>query len=151
MEASSSKYFVLRGEDLSKAGFYRTKCYEHVICCGCGWQSDNGRLTLQHLNFLHKVSNPDCKMCEYLEGDYNHYFKNKQSVDNTEKMMRETFLIWPKPYPRVEEMLEAGFYYTGAEDAVSCISCGVILDTWKPEDSPMREHRKASPHCEFVQ
>ena len=139
-------------EDLVKSGFYRTRCFEHLVCCGCGWQSDRGtQMSMNHLNFLHKLSNPQCKMSKYIETDYINYYKNRKSVIETESIMIETFFTWSKPYPKIEEMVKSGFYYTGSEDAVACISCGVVLDDWKPEDVPSEEHRKASPHCEFFQ
>lgn len=145
-----SNIFNAREEDLVKSGFYRTKCYEQVICCGCGWQSDSEKLSLRHLNFLHKVSNPNCKMSAYIEGDYTNYLNYKKSIENTESMMRETFIIWPKLYPNIEDMVKTGFYYTGVEDSVSCINCGVVLDHWNLDDIPAAEHKKASPHCKLV-
>lgn len=95
-QKSSIDTFNVRNEDLVKSGFYRTKCYEQVICCECGWQSGSERLSLRYLNFLHKVLNPKCKMSEYAEDDYINYFNHKKSIENTENIMTEKFIIWPK-------------------------------------------------------
>lgn len=63
--------------------------------------------------------------------------------------MRETFLAYPNAYLDIEKMVQAGFYYTGIDDATLCVSCGIMLDQWKPNDDPMEEHRKTSPSCEW--
>lgn len=149
-ESNDSNMLNLTKEDLVKSGFYRTKRFEQVICCECGWQSEeNAKLTIRHLNFMHKISNPDCKMSEFVTEDLNKYCKHKRSVNKTEKMMEETFLMWPKAFPDIKEMVRTGFYYTGTGDSTACVCCGVILDQWSPEDEPESEHKKASPHCDF--
>ncbi|WP_143442499.1 baculoviral IAP repeat-containing protein, partial [Klebsiella pneumoniae] len=57
---------------------------------------------------------------------------------------------WPKHFPEVEEMVRAGFYFTGDEDSTACVTCGICLKHWKPSDKPLDEHRKASPYCELL-
>lgn len=42
------------------------------------------------------------------------------------KMMKETFTTWTKSYPSVDNMWQAGFYYTGSNDEVTCIQYGII-------------------------
>jgi hypothetical protein len=147
----SSSIFNCKPEDFLNSGFYRTKTFKDIICSGCGWQSTSEGLTLKHLNFMHKVCNPDCKMSRYTDGDYVNYLKYKKSVKKTEDMLEDTFLMWPKSYPNIKNMIQAGFYYTGVGDATACISCGVVLEHWNLEDDPEKEHRKASPYCEIFQ
>jgi hypothetical protein len=146
-----SRLFNCTNEDLVNSGFYRTKCYTNIVCCGCGWESGNTNLSIRHLNFVHKMCNPDCKMSEYFDVDHSNYMKNKKSISKTEEIMKETYLIWPKSYPKVEDMIKTGFYYIGVDDATACISCGVVLEHWGPDDVPEEEHKKASPQCEIFQ
>lgn len=40
-----------------ESGFYQTKLLNNIVCCGCGWQSGEKRLSLKHINCLHKVLN----------------------------------------------------------------------------------------------
>lgn len=136
--------------DLIKAGFYRTKLLNNVVCCGCGWSSGDHNVTFRHLNFIHKIINPDCCMSSHVKEDFNNYAHHKISVIETEEMMRETFLMWPKTFPDIRDMVRTGFYYTGSGDAVSCIDCGVMLEHWKPTDVPKEEHKKASPTCNLL-
>lgn len=137
--------------DLIKSGFYKTKRFGSVMCCGCGWKSAlNCKLSIRHLNFVHKINNPDCKMSSYVSEDLNNFVEHKKSIKNTEEMMRDTFEHWKNPYPKIEDLVQAGFYYTGLDDAVSCIACRAILDRWSPQDVPIEEHKKASPSCELL-
>lgn len=66
----------------------------------------------------------------------------KSAVIETENMMREIFLNWPKPYPNIEDMVQAGCYYTGEEDDITCIDCGVTLNNWQGNDNLKDEHKK---------
>jgi hypothetical protein len=64
--------------------------------------------------------------------------------------MKESFLFWPKTYPKIDDMAKSGLYYTGQEDEAACIVCGVILSDWKEDDEILEKHNKLSPHCELV-
>lgn len=141
--------FNFKKGDLTKSGFYRTKLFENIICCGCGWESGPRKLTLKHINFVHKLSNPDCEMSKNITLDFKNYSQLKTSVNEMEDVMRETFLAYPKAYPNIEKMVQAGFYYTGIDDATTCVSCGLMLDQWNPNEDPIEEHKKASPFCEL--
>lgn len=142
--------FNFKKGDLVKSGFYRTKLFDNIVCCGCGWESGNRKLSLKHINVVHKLSNPDCEMSKNVNLDFKNYSHFKASVKEIEDMMRETFLAYPKDYPNIEKMVQAGFYYTGIDDATMCVSCGLMLDQWNPNEDPMEEHRKASPFCELL-
>lgn len=100
---------------------------------------------------MHLVESPDCSMLANDEfKDFKDFLHYKVVVKNIEEQMRNTIEIWPKTYPNIHDMIEAGFYYIGESDTVSCIFCGVTLDSWTPEDSPIEEHKKANPICKFV-
>lgn len=149
-EAVCCSLFNFKKGDLVKSGFYRTKLFDNIVCCGCGWESGNRKLSLKHINIVHKLSNPDCEMNNNLTLEFKNYSKFKSSVREMENMMRETFLAYPKTYPDTEKMVRAGFYYTGIDDATMCVSCGLMLDQWNPNEDPMEEHQKASPCCELL-
>lgn len=64
--------------------------------------------------------------------------------------MRQTFCTWPKEKPTVDAFVDSGFYYNGEGDATTCVSCGVVLDSWDNSDDPHTEHVKANPNCELL-
>lgn len=149
-ESINCNVFNCTKKELVKSGFYRTKLFDNIVCCGCGWQSGDTQLSIRHLNFIHKLHNPDCELSKNCPGDFVSYSKYKKEIYNVEIIMGETFLTWPKCYPDVRKMVEAGFYFVGTGDATACVTCGVMLEHWKPDDNPLEEHRKASPLCELV-
>ena len=63
-----------------------------------------------------------------------------------------SFKSWPiqmKQSPK--GMAEAGFIYTGQSDKVYCFKCKLRASQWIPEDDPMTEHYRLSPHCDYIQ
>lgn len=137
-------------KDLVKSGFYRMKRLQGLTCCGCGWESGDYKLTIRHVNFIHKLLNPDCEMSAYMAGEFSSYLAHKTSVIEMENMIKDTFLFWPKMYPSIEDMVKCGLYYTGFEDEVSCIDCKVVLKNWTLDDIPLLKHEKGSPFCKVV-
>lgn len=142
--------FNFKKGDLVKSGFYRTKLFDNVVCCGCGWESGTRKLSLKHINIVHKLANPDCKMSKNINLEFKNLGNFKRSVNEMENVMRESFLAYPKTYPDIEKMVQAGFYYTGVDDAIMCVSCGLMLDEWKPNEDPWKEHDKNSPFCDLL-
>ncbi|XP_053555092.1 E3 ubiquitin-protein ligase XIAP [Bombina bombina] len=69
----------------------------------------------------------------------------------SEEARLRTFKNWPC-YARLtpKEMANAGLFYTGFEDQVTCFCCGGKLMNWEPNDQAWIEHRKHFPDCLFV-
>ena len=63
----------------------------------------------------------------------------------------ESFHSWPAN-AKVEawKMARAGLLYTGQEEEVKCVWCGVLLANWQYGDQVMARHRSISPDCPFV-
>ncbi|KAH8778561.1 hypothetical protein F5883DRAFT_639060 [Diaporthe sp. PMI_573] len=71
-----------------------------------------------------------------------------------------SFLDWKLEWelnqdkPSPERLARAGFFsFTKSPyhlDNVGCPYCGLALDSWEPEDDPVREHKLRSPACLFV-
>lgn len=148
--SSTCNVFNCSKKDLIKSGFYGMKRMQDIVCCGCGWQSGNYKLTIRHLNFIHKLINPDCEMSRNISGEFDKYYIHRESVAEIEDMMKETFLFWPKMYPRIEDMVKCGLFYTGFEDEAACVDCKVVLRNWKFDENPLIKHEKASPSCKIV-
>lgn len=147
---SCCSLFNFSRQDLVKSGFYRMKRFQDMVCCGCGWSSNECNVTIRHLNFIHKIHNPDCEMSNYMPEDIRGYLDQKRSIKNTEDMMKETFLFWPKSFPSIEDLVKSGFYYTGCDDRVECLVCSVIISDWKEGDDPTGRHLRSSPYCELL-
>ncbi|XP_077974045.1 baculoviral IAP repeat-containing protein 7-like [Styela clava] len=59
---------------------------------------------------------------------------------------------WPSDKLRatIDELVNAGFFYLGERDRVKCWYCNGGLQNWEYEDSPIVEHAKWFPSCEYV-
>ena len=61
-----------------------------------------------------------------------------------------SFTTWtPDNLPSVEDLVRAGFFYTGTKTIVTCFYCNGSLQNWSPNDNPMIEHARWFPHCAF--
>jgi hypothetical protein len=61
-----------------------------------------------------------------------------------------SFENWSKPYFLTQALVDAGFYYTGIDDKVSCFYCNGGLHQWSDNDNPWVEHARWFSHCPYV-
>ena len=64
----------------------------------------------------------------------------------------ESFLRLPNQLrlPPVNELVKAGFFYSGTGDKVTCFCCNGSLANWGPKDNPLIEHARWFPHCSYA-
>jgi len=64
-----------------------------------------------------------------------------------------SFAMWPvgiKQKP--EELVAAGFFYSGHSDMTICFSCGIYIAKWEPEDNPWVEHKQHTTDvCKYLE
>ncbi|CAF3105865.1 unnamed protein product [Rotaria sp. Silwood2] len=62
-----------------------------------------------------------------------------------------SFANWPSdPSPSIEDLVRAGFFYTGIKTIVTCFYCNGSLNNWGPNDNPTIEHARWYPHCAYA-
>ncbi|CAF1407773.1 unnamed protein product [Rotaria sordida] len=62
-----------------------------------------------------------------------------------------SFATWPtEDLPSVDDLVRAGFFYTGTKTIVTCFYCNGSLQNWRPNDNPMIEHARWFPHCAYA-
>ncbi|CAF3802521.1 unnamed protein product [Adineta steineri] len=62
-----------------------------------------------------------------------------------------SFVRWPKAnLPSADDLVRAGFFYTGNKTSVTCFYCNGSLQNWGPNDNPMIEHARWFPHCAYA-
>jgi hypothetical protein len=62
-----------------------------------------------------------------------------------------SFALWPNEnLPSVDDLVRAGFFYTGTKTIVTCFYCNGSLQNWGPSDNPMIEHARWFPHCPYA-
>jgi hypothetical protein len=52
--------------------------------------------------------------------------------------------------PDVDDLVRAGFFYTGTKTIVTCFYCNGSLQNWGPKDNPTIEHARWFPHCAYA-
>jgi baculoviral IAP repeat-containing protein 2/3 len=62
-----------------------------------------------------------------------------------------SFATWPADnLPSVDDLVKAGFFYTGTKNIVTCFYCNGSLQNWGPNDNPTIEHARWFPHCAYA-
>ncbi|UJR15698.1 hypothetical protein I4U23_002632 [Adineta vaga] len=52
--------------------------------------------------------------------------------------------------PSVDDLVRAGFFYTGTNTVVTCFYCNGSLQNWGANDNPMIEHARWFPNCAYA-
>jgi hypothetical protein len=62
-----------------------------------------------------------------------------------------SFATWPNDnLPSVDDLVKAGFFFTGTKTVVTCFFCNGSLQNWGPNDNPTIEHARWFPHCAYA-
>ncbi|UJR30930.1 hypothetical protein I4U23_018442 [Adineta vaga] len=62
-----------------------------------------------------------------------------------------SFVTWPTDnLPSVDDLVRAGFFFTGIKTVVTCFYCNGSLQNWGPNDNPTIEHARWFPHCAYA-
>ncbi|CAF0880673.1 unnamed protein product [Adineta steineri] len=74
---------------------------------------------------------------------------NSQYYELTKRV--ESFNNWSYTNsPSVDDLVRAGFFYTGMGDIVTCFYCNGSLRNWNSNNDPAREHLQRFPHCAYA-
>lgn len=82
--------------------------------------------------------------------------KNQEKINNPEYISydnrRKSYKNWPKTFSayQIQNLSDAGFFYTGRSDKIECFWCGVRLCNWNDNESPVEQHIIWSPKCSFL-
>ncbi|CAM4783580.1 unnamed protein product [Rotaria magnacalcarata] len=62
-----------------------------------------------------------------------------------------SFSTWPNEnLPSVENLVKAGFFFTGTKTIVTCFYCNGSLQNWGSNDNPIVEHARWFPQCAYA-
>jgi hypothetical protein len=74
---------------------------------------------------------------------------NKRYVEAKKRLA--SFATWPDDNsPSIDDLVKAGFFYTGTKTMVTCFYCNGSLQNWDANDNPMIEHARWFPHCAYA-
>jgi baculoviral IAP repeat-containing protein 2/3 len=59
-------------------------------------------------------------------------------------------ITWAENLPSIEDLVRAGFFFSGVENTVTCFYCNGSLHKWGSNDNPMIEHARWFPHCIYA-
>ncbi|XP_061176039.1 uncharacterized protein LOC133184990 [Saccostrea echinata] len=146
---------------LVQCGFFFTGQQDIVRCFACDiglaeWDetddpwSEHARHS-PHCKYLKKMKGQD--FINRVQQEWRKIYNPKTPQMQDFNRRLESFKTdqWPSSITQTpKQIAEAGFYFTGEEDAVRCHYCDGGLREWEPGDDPWTEHARWFPFCKFV-
>ncbi|XP_041364314.1 baculoviral IAP repeat-containing protein 2-like [Gigantopelta aegis] len=155
-----------QSEEWAANGFIYQSENNAVKCVFCGKESNFE--TEQPPFEFHRSISGNCPIVKYIDvgnitRDLETSVKSRQLNGHPQRSLaylhpqfedeedrKRTFEYWPCLPQTEEQLIEAGFYFTGISDKVVCFACGFGLRKWRPTAEPWVEHARHSPDCQFV-
>ncbi|CAF0905286.1 unnamed protein product [Adineta ricciae] len=159
-----------------EAGFFCCNFGDRVICLYCNLICQQWTPQTDDPSEIHKKLSPKCPyviaMTKHrqtvLSPTVTKHFPSVNGVDPFQcvEMTRTaachtayieiprrqaSFETWPNEnLPPVDELVRAGFFYTGSKTVVTCFYCNGSLQNWGPNDNPTIEHARWFPNCAYA-
>jgi len=145
-----------------EAGFFNCNVGDRVICLYCNlicqhWEPNSDDPWEVHKTLRRKCpyviavvkreeisSSVNANIIEWSRGAYHRKYV-------APKMRHDSFAAWcAENAPSVDDLVRAGFFYTGSRTIVKCFYCNGSLQNWDTEDNPIVEHIRWFPYCAYA-
>ncbi|CAF1259931.1 unnamed protein product [Rotaria sordida] len=168
---------VLSRTQMTSAGFFYCNVGDRVICLYCNLICQQWTPHTDDPEEVHQTLSPLCPYVLFLLKTHqtstvsilNDRTNNRAVTSNLlrfneivqasashrayiEISKRQTsFNSWPQEeLPSVDDLVRAGFFYTGSKTIVTCFYCNGSLQNWGPKDNPLIEHVRWFPLCAYA-
>jgi hypothetical protein len=145
-----------------EAGFFNCNVDDRVICLYCNLICHKWAPNTDDPWEVHKTVSPKCPYVIAM-------LKRQQTTSLTNanitqwdqgahhkkyvapKMRHGSFDTWSNENsPSVDDLVRAGFFYTGIKTTVKCFYCSGSLTNWRLNDNPTIEHVRWFPYCSYA-
>ncbi|CAF0829528.1 unnamed protein product [Rotaria sordida] len=153
-------------EQMIEAGFFNCNVGDRAICLYCNLICQQWTPHTDDPYQIHKIISPKCPYiitklrCDRLASSNDRYLSQRNfELDATAhhkeyvalKIRYVSFATWPnKNLPAVDDLVRAGFVYTGSKTVVTCFYCNGSLQNWRANDNSTIEHVRWFPHCAYA-
>jgi hypothetical protein len=155
------------------AGFFSCNVGDRVICIYCNIICQQWTPNSDDPCQVHKTLSPKCPYVMAMLNrsqklSISHEQKNSSHSDLSQSnlslnerachenyVQREarhlSFARWPAGNsPSVDDLVKAGFFFTGTKTTVTCFYCNGSLQGWGPNDNPTIQHARWFSQCEYA-
>jgi hypothetical protein len=155
------QHFTPSSEQMASTGWFSCNVNDRVICIYCNticheWTSDDdpaevhARLAPQ-CPFVHSMSPIECSP-KIINDTFNTNFElsHPKMAELSRRQATFSNAAWPENSPNVDDLVRAGFFFTGVLNTVTCFCCNGSLHKWGSKDNPMIEHARWFPDCIYA-
>jgi baculoviral IAP repeat-containing protein 7/8 len=146
-------------------GFQHNQIDDHVVCEYCHVEIKNWSLN-DCIEYVHCKLAPYCSYANKL-AKLGHFGDNISTeteivteskpeciykcMSNTRSRINTFSEYWPATFQNmVEQIADAGLFYTGKGDETVCFFCDCKVRDWHHNDEPWQRHFAENPQCFFV-
>ncbi|UJR32360.1 hypothetical protein I4U23_019823 [Adineta vaga] len=150
-------------DDMSSNGWFSCKINDRVICIYCDnicqqWtpyddpEEVHRRLSPRCPFIQSKSSSSSNDTLKIVTQNSNAVFQPHHSNMREISRRVESFKkpSWTLTSPSPDDLAYAGFFYSGADNVVTCFYCNGSLHQWGIKDSPKIEHARWFSHCLYA-
>ncbi|CAF1443786.1 unnamed protein product [Rotaria sordida] len=166
-------------EQMINAGFFSCNVGDRVICVYCNLICQQWKEDIDNPSEVHKTLSPKCPYVLSIlipserspttilnnlndqtfgstntaQPQFDQIIRrtpyNSTYSDITKRL--ESFTTWShESSPSIDDLVRAGFYYTGTRNIVTCFYCNGSLQNWNVNDNPLIEHARWFPYCGYA-
>ena len=152
-------------EHMIEAGFFSCNIGDRVMCIYCNLICQQWMQCIDDPREVHRILSPQCAFIRSISNQLPSLAKNGDPCEAKSGMLEgafhrayanpkdrhASFQEWPtEPLPSVDDLVNAGFFYTGTRSQVTCFYCNGSLENWGPTDNPKVEHARMFPQCAYA-
>ncbi|CAF1233312.1 unnamed protein product [Rotaria sordida] len=168
---------VLSRTQMISAGFFYCNVGDRVICLYCNLICQQWTPYTDDPEEVHQTFSPLCpyvlfilKTCQTSTASILNDSSNNRALRSNRLRFNEivqasafhrtyveiskrqsSFNSWPQEdLPSIDDLVRAGFFYTGSKTIVTCFYCNGSLQNWGPKDNPLIEHVRWFPLCAYA-
>ncbi|CAF0949907.1 unnamed protein product [Adineta ricciae] len=153
-------------EHMIEAGFFSCNIGDRVICIYCNIICQQWMQYTDDPREVHRILSPQCPFVRFISSHHLPSLSNNDDPCEPKSGMLEgashrayahpkdrhaSFKEWStERLPSVDDLVNAGFFYSGMGSLVTCFYCNGSLQNWGPADNPKVEHARWFPHCAYA-
>ncbi|CAF0953260.1 unnamed protein product [Rotaria sordida] len=159
---SNWPHFIPSCEVMSSNGWFYCNISDRVICIYCKtichkWRNTDDPYEV-HVRlapkcpFVLSIPSPSNELPPLITHNLQGNFQPRHTTMCEISRRQETFNnnTWTQTSLNVNNLTEAGFFYSGVGSTVTCFYCGGSLHKWGINDNPKIEHARWFPNCLYA-
>lgn len=147
---------------LALAGFVSCNVGDRTICIYCNIICQQWDIYSDDPKEMHQLFSPRCPYLSSIPMTNRNLSENLMETNETDArvhfndysnatLRKQSFENFSDQFgSRMEELVNAGFFYSTVDSLIKCFSCNYVLLNWENQKDLLAYHTHLSPGCDYV-